>query len=77
VTGRAIRLVGQLALGQRAMRPRWRIVELDSAAALARTMPSQLDSWNVVFIAAVAAGAYSQRHQEPFALNTRLHSPTK
>ncbi len=32
-------------------------------------------SWNVIFIAATAAGAYKLRSQEPFALDTRLHSP--
>lgn len=32
-------------------------------------------SWNVVFVAAAASGAYSLRLQEPFALDTRLHPP--
>lgn len=32
-------------------------------------------SWNVVFVAAEAAGAYSLRLQEAFALDTRLHPP--
>lgn len=30
-------------------------------------------SWNLIFIAANAAGAYDVRLQEPFALDTRLH----
>ena len=30
-------------------------------------------SWNLIFIAANAAGAYDVRSQEPFALDTRLH----
>jgi RES domain-containing protein len=32
-------------------------------------------SWNVVFVAATAAGAYAIRSQERFALDTRLHPP--
>ncbi len=32
-------------------------------------------SWNLIFIAANVAGAYKQRSQEPFALDTRLHPP--
>jgi RES domain-containing protein len=30
-------------------------------------------SWNLIFVAAAAAGAYDVRLQEPFALDTRLH----
>ena len=30
-------------------------------------------SWNLVFVATVAAGAYALKLQEPFALDTRLH----
>jgi RES domain-containing protein len=30
-------------------------------------------SWNLVFVAATAVGAYAQRSQEPFALDPRLH----
>jgi RES domain-containing protein len=30
-------------------------------------------SWNLLFVAAKAAGAYITRTQEPFALDTRLH----
>ena len=32
-------------------------------------------SWNVVFVAATAAGAYAIRSQERFALDTRLPPP--
>lgn len=32
-------------------------------------------SWNLIFVAATAAGAYDMRLQEPFALDTRLHPP--
>jgi RES domain-containing protein len=32
-------------------------------------------SWNVIFVAAKAAGSYQVRSQEPFALDTRLHPP--
>jgi RES domain-containing protein len=32
-------------------------------------------SWNLIFVAASAAGAYDVRRQEPFALDTRLHPP--
>jgi RES domain-containing protein len=34
-------------------------------------------SWNLVFVAANAAGAYHLRLQETFALDTRLHPPRK
>ncbi len=33
------------------------------------------NSWNVLFIAVRAVGAYALRSQEPFALDTRLHPP--
>lgn len=32
-------------------------------------------SWNLVFVASVAAGSYAQHAQERFALDTRLHPP--
>lgn len=32
-------------------------------------------SWNLLFVASMAAGAYALRFQEPFALDTRLHPP--
>ncbi|HZU88476.1 MAG TPA: RES domain-containing protein, partial [Stellaceae bacterium] len=32
-------------------------------------------SWNLIFVAAVAAGLYALRLQERFALDTRLHPP--
>ena len=34
-------------------------------------------SWNLIFVAANAAGAYSVLAQEPFALDTRLHPPAR
>ena len=34
-------------------------------------------SWNLVFVGAVAIGAYALRAQERFALDTRLHAPSK
>jgi len=33
-------------------------------------------SWNVIFVAATAAGAYTMTMQEAFALDPRLHPPT-
>lgn len=38
-------------------------------------MPSAVSthSWNLIFVAAAATGAYRLRFQEPFALDTRLH----
>lgn len=33
-------------------------------------------SWNLMFVAAAAAGAYMMRLQENFALDTRLHPPS-
>jgi len=33
-------------------------------------------SWNVIFHPTAAKGFYGSVAQEPFALNTRLHSPT-
>jgi RES domain-containing protein len=32
-------------------------------------------SWNLIFVAALAAGAYRVKSQEAFALDTRLHPP--
>jgi RES domain-containing protein len=32
-------------------------------------------SWNLIFIASIAAGLYAVRSQERFALDTRLHPP--
>ena len=34
-------------------------------------------SWNVIFTAAAATGAYELRSQERFALDTRLHPPAR
>jgi len=33
-------------------------------------------SWNLIFVAAIAAGAYALRLQEPFALDPRFNPPT-
>ena len=33
-------------------------------------------SWNVIFVAAAAAGAYAMRLQDDFALDPRIHAPT-
>lgn len=33
------------------------------------------ESWNLIFVAATATGAYAQRSQAPFALDPRLHPP--
>jgi RES domain-containing protein len=33
-------------------------------------------SWNIIFVATNAAGAYAMKSQERFALDTRLHPPT-
>jgi RES domain-containing protein len=40
-------------------------------------LPSTVSSssWNLIFDAAAAAGCYSRRTQESFALDTRLHPP--
>jgi RES domain-containing protein len=34
-------------------------------------------SWNLIFVAAKAAGAYAMKSQRPFALDTRLHPPAR
>ena len=36
-----------------------------------------IHSWNLIFVASAAAGAFSLRSQERFALDTRLHPPIK
>ena len=33
-------------------------------------------SWNLIFEAGIAAGAYTMKQQDPFALDTRLHPPS-
>lgn len=40
-------------------------------------LPSAVSSssWNLLFVAARAAGGYALRRQAPFALDTRLHAP--
>lgn len=42
-------------------------------------IPSSVSSrsWNLIFVAAAAAGLYRRRSQERFALDTRLHPPAK
>lgn len=57
---------GQQAFGDNLLR-RHRFVAIPSAVSS--------HSWNLVFVASVAAGAYTQKLQEPFALDTRLHPP--
>jgi RES domain-containing protein len=34
-----------------------------------------INSWNLIFVASIAAGVYAIRSQERFALDTRLHPP--
>lgn len=40
-------------------------------------MPSAVSSysWNIIFVASVAASSYTLKFQEAFALDTRLHPP--
>lgn len=57
---------GQQAFGDDLLR-RHRFVAIPSAVSP--------HSWNVIFDAGVAAGAYVLKFQEPFALDTRLHPP--
>jgi RES domain-containing protein len=55
---------GQLEFGDQLLREH-RFVLLPSTVSR--------HSWNLVFVATVAAGAYALRLQEPFALDPRLH----
>jgi RES domain-containing protein len=57
---------GQQAFGSDAL-ARHRFVLIPSAVST--------HSWNLIFVAATAAGAYSASLQERFALDTRLHPP--
>ncbi|RWI37111.1 MAG: RES domain-containing protein [Mesorhizobium sp.] len=57
---------GQQAFGDNLLR-RHRFVAIPSAVSS--------HSWNLVFVASVAAGAYALKLQETFALDTRLHPP--
>lgn len=59
---------GQQAFGDRLL-ARHKFVIIPSAVST--------HSWNLIFIASQAAGSYSVRLQEPFALDTRLHPPGK
>jgi RES domain-containing protein len=34
-------------------------------------------SWNLIFVSATASGTYELRNQEPFALDPRLHPPSR
>jgi RES domain-containing protein len=57
---------GQQAFGD-ALLARHKFVVIPSAVST--------HSWNLIFNGARAAGAYSIKLQEPFALDTRLHPP--
>lgn len=57
---------GQQAFGDDLLR-RHRFVAIPSAVSS--------HSWNLVFVASAAAGAYALKLQEIFALDTRLHPP--
>lgn len=57
---------GQQAFGDDLLR-RHRFVAIPSAVSS--------HSWNLVFVASAATGAYTLKLQEPFALDTRLHPP--
>jgi RES domain-containing protein len=57
---------GQQAFGD-ALLARHKFVVIPSAVSTR--------SWNLIFVAAAAAGAYSVKLQERFALDTRLHPP--
>ncbi|MGO8491461.1 RES family NAD+ phosphorylase [Rhizobium ruizarguesonis] len=58
---------GQQAFGDDLLRQH-RFVAIPSAASP--------HSWNLIFLAGGAAGAYALKFQEAFALDTRLHPPT-
>ncbi len=57
---------GQQAFGDRLLRSH-RFVVIPSAVST--------HSWNMIFVAAAATGAYTIRLQEAFALDPRLHRP--
>jgi RES domain-containing protein len=57
---------GQQAFGDRLL-ARHKFILIPSAVST--------HSWNLIFVAASAAGAYVIRSQEKFALDTRLHPP--
>ncbi|MDB5536280.1 MAG: hypothetical protein JWQ65_1155 [Devosia sp.] len=59
---------GQQAYGD-ALLAQHKFVLLPSAVSI--------HSWNLIFVASAAAGAFSLRSQERFALDTRLHPPIK
>lgn len=57
---------GQQAFGDDLLRQH-RFVAIPSAVST--------HSWNLIFVASQAAGSYSVKFQEAFALDTRLHPP--
>jgi RES domain-containing protein len=57
---------GQQAFGDDLLQ-RHRFVAIPSAVSS--------HSWNLIFVASAATGAYTQKLQEAFALDTRLHPP--
>jgi RES domain-containing protein len=57
---------GQQAFGDELLREH-KFVLIPSAVSI--------HSWNLIFVGAVALGAYARASQEPFALDTRLHPP--
>ncbi len=57
---------GQQAFGSAAL-SRHKFVLIPSAVST--------HSWNLIFVATAASGAYALRSQERFALDTRLHPP--
>jgi RES domain-containing protein len=57
---------GQQAFGDDLL-AKYRFVVIPSVVSTA--------SWNLIFVAATAAGSYKSRSQHPFALDTRLHPP--
>jgi len=58
---------GQQRFGDDLLR-RYRIIAIPSAVSS--------HSWNLVFLASMAMGAYMVKLQETFALDTRLHPPS-
>ena len=59
---------GQQAFGD-ALLVRYKFIAIPSAVSI--------HSWNLIFVAPQAAGAYAVRSQERFALDTRLHPPVR
>ena len=59
---------GQQAFGD-ALLARHKFVVIPSTVSTQR--------WNLIFVAPTPAGAYTVRSQQPFALDPRLHPPTR